>query len=197
MNQKFNIGIDFDGTCVKHEFPNIGADIGAVPVLKALVAEGHNLILFTMRSDKKDVKSDDYGIHARAGDYLTQSVNWFKENDIPLYGIQTNPTQKSWTDSPKAYAHIYIDDAALGSPLVQQDGRAWVDWEKATLLLQGKGLIRPPKKYKRDQKVGDGVILNSTWEGVQGWIHHVYKNDEYYISYSESELDYKFGNDEK
>ena len=43
------IGIDFDGTCVKHAFPAIGDDIGAVPVLKELVDKGHKLILFTMR----------------------------------------------------------------------------------------------------------------------------------------------------
>lgn len=29
------IGIDFDGTCVTHDFPRIGKDIGAQPVLKA------------------------------------------------------------------------------------------------------------------------------------------------------------------
>ena len=32
------IGIDFDGTCVTHEFPFVGIDIGAVPVLKELIA---------------------------------------------------------------------------------------------------------------------------------------------------------------
>jgi hypothetical protein len=46
-----DILIDFDGTCVAHEFPKVGKDIGAVPVLKALVENGHNLILFTMRSE--------------------------------------------------------------------------------------------------------------------------------------------------
>ena len=46
-----DIVIDFDGTVVTHEFPKIGRDIGAVPVLKELVANGHRLILFTMRSD--------------------------------------------------------------------------------------------------------------------------------------------------
>lgn len=28
------IGIDFDGTVVTHDFPKIGKDIGAVPVLR-------------------------------------------------------------------------------------------------------------------------------------------------------------------
>ena len=50
-----DICIDFDGTCVKHEFPEIGEDIGAAPVLKELIANGHRLILFTMRSISKIV----------------------------------------------------------------------------------------------------------------------------------------------
>lgn len=56
------IGIDFDGTVVTHDFPKIGKDIGAVPVLKKLVENGHKLILFTMRSDIDEVTSDDYNI---------------------------------------------------------------------------------------------------------------------------------------
>lgn len=42
------IAVDFDGTCVTHEFPKVGRDIGAVPVLRKLVENGHKLILFTM-----------------------------------------------------------------------------------------------------------------------------------------------------
>lgn len=40
------ICIDFDGTCVTHEYPKIGKDIGAVPVLKRLIETGNKLILF-------------------------------------------------------------------------------------------------------------------------------------------------------
>ena len=122
------IAIDFDGTCVTHEFPRLGKDIGAVPVLKELVNNGHQLILFTMRSEK----------------YLTDAVNWFKKNEIPLYGIQTNPTQSRWTKSPKAYAELYIDDAALGCPLlfdagIENSGRHYVDWKVVReILINGK-----------------------------------------------------------
>lgn len=123
------IAIDFDGTCVTHEFPKVGRDIGAVPVLKRLVNSGHQLILFTMRSDIKKTKSNDYNIHCKGGKYLTDAINWFKKNDIPLYGIQTNPSQLNWTTSPKAYAQIYIDDAALGCPLiVLPNERPYVNW---------------------------------------------------------------------
>ena len=116
------IGIDFDGTCVTHDYPEIGKDIDAIPVLKSLVDKGHQLILFTMRSDNENANTEQY---------LSDAVNWFKENDIPLFGIQTNPTQHTWTSSPKAYCDLYIDDAGLGCPLktdTNLSANPFVDW---------------------------------------------------------------------
>lgn len=139
------IALDFDGTCVAHDFPKIGADIGALPVLRKLVDAGHQLILFTMRSDKKDVQSDDYNIHGKSGHYLTQAVDWFSKNDIPLAGININPRQSKWTNSPKAYAQLYIDDAALGIPLTVEpclSERPFVDWQRVEQLLIERGVIK-------------------------------------------------------
>jgi len=118
--------IDFDGTCVTHEFPEVGREIGAEPVLRELVKAGHNLILYTMRSDED----------------LSPAIEWFKERDIPLVGINENSSQKRWTSSPKIYAHFYIDDAALGVPLVMgQHERPYVDWGKVWLLLKRRGVL--------------------------------------------------------
>ena len=148
--KKLTICIDFDGTCVTHEFPKIGKDIGAVPVLKRLVKAGHRLILWTMRSDIKETKelwmgvADAEIIEPIQGRYLTDAVNWFKDNDIPLFGINENPEQKSWTSSPKAYGHLYIDDAALGCPLIFDDesvDRPYVDWTMTEARLIYMGLI--------------------------------------------------------
>ena len=145
------ICIDFDGTCVTHEFPKVGKDIGAVPVLKKLIESGHQLVLFTMRSDIVNPTGEDNELHLESGNYLTDAVNWFKENEIPLYGIQTNPTQHTWTTSPKAYAQLYIDDAALGCPLLYgnfgENGEGFyfdkpqVDWEKVKDILIKNGII--------------------------------------------------------
>ena len=138
------ICIDFDGTCVTHEFPKVGKDIGAVPVLKKLVEAGHNLILFTMRSDIEEVTSNDYGIHKQAGEYLTDAVNWFIDNHIPLHGVNVNPTQHTWTKSPKAYGQLYIDDAALGCPLIYNreiSDRPFVDWTKVEEMLKAIGVL--------------------------------------------------------
>lgn len=131
------IAIDFDGTCVTHSFPEIGKDIGAVPVLKRLVANGHKLILWTMRADGQQEQVVD-GCQMHAGGFLTQAVKWFESNDIPLYGIQRNPTQDEWTESPKAYAQLYIDDAALGCPLkfdYKLSERPFVDWQRVEKML--------------------------------------------------------------
>jgi hypothetical protein len=134
--------VDFDGTCVSHHYPKIGADIGAAPVLKKLVQNGCKLILFTMRSDK-GVRDGQF----ESG--LTDAVKWFADNDIPLYGIQTNPTQKFWTESPKAYGQLYIDDAALGAPLrfdAEISDRPFIDWELAEKQLIEAGYILEEKE---------------------------------------------------
>ena len=137
MKKKFIIAVDFDGTCVRHEFPNIGAEVPyCVDVLKELVKAGHNLILFTMRSDIEKPSSDIPDIHTKGGLYLSEAVNWFSERGIVLYGINSNPTQKKWTHSPKVYANIYIDDLALGCPLFYVSvGNPYVDWVAVRKLL--------------------------------------------------------------
>ena len=125
------IAIDFDGTCVSHEYPNEGKDIGAIPVLKKLIEQGHELILFTMRS----------------GLSLDSAIQWFLKNDIRLYGVQFNPTQAQWTSSNKCYAHLYIDDAALGIPLIYpKEGRPHVDWKKVKDLLIKQNILNDKKE---------------------------------------------------
>ena len=140
------IAVDFDGTCVTHEFPEVGKDIGAVPVLKALVEKGHQIILCTMRSHPdKDNQGKTLSGEVVPNDTLQDAIDWFKENNIPLLGVNENPTQKRWTSSPKIFANIYIDDAALGIPLrYGKDGalsRPYVDWNRVRLLLKIKGIL--------------------------------------------------------
>ncbi len=138
-----DIILDFDGTVVTNEFPQIGEDIGAVPVLKELVECGHNLILFTMRSDMHEIHTKNPGIINAPGNYLTDAVNWFQQHGIPLYGIQKNPTQHTWTYSHKAYGHIMIDDKTLGCPLVYGKHKSpYADWIRIRELLAGMGYFR-------------------------------------------------------
>lgn len=139
------IAIDFDGTCVTHDFPKVGAPIGAEAVLKRLVANGHKLILFTMRSDVEAPESDNPAIIPQPGLYLTEAIEWFKARNITLHGIQKDPAQHRWTHSPKAYANLYIDDAALGVPLTFNKAiskRPFVNWTRIEHMLEAMGYFK-------------------------------------------------------
>jgi hypothetical protein len=135
------IGIDFDGTCVTHEYPEIGKNIGAERVLQALVNNGNQLVLCTMRGHK---------LH-EGRDLLQEAIDWFGRNGIELYGVNKTPFQETWTDSPKPYAHLYIDDSALGCPKMVSDksSRPYVDWDKLEEYFKKSG------------------IIDSEWEGIK------------------------------
>ena len=110
------IGLDYDGTCVTHSYPEVGQEIGAPYWIKKFIEHGAKIVLNTMRD----------------GVQLDQAVDWCHKHGIKLYGVNKNPDQTSWTTSPKIYAHLYIDDAAYGCPLVHPDpgfGRPYVDWD--------------------------------------------------------------------
>ena len=69
----------------------------------------------------------------RSGEQLDAAVKLCSKNNIILYGVNENPAQHIWTQSPKPYAHVYIDDAALGVPLINNPDlshRPYVDWAK-------------------------------------------------------------------
>jgi hypothetical protein len=123
-----DIAIDFDGTFVTHEYPHIGLDIGAFDVVKKLIKNKHRIILNTMRS----------GIN------LWMAVEFLKEQGIDLFGININPEQVTWTNSPKVFAQLNIDDVNLGCPLKfdpEISKRPFVDWVEVEKILIKKGLI--------------------------------------------------------
>lgn len=116
------IAIDADGTLFTHDYPEIGKDIGAWGYLRQARNLGAKFILWTMRSES----------------YLEDVVELCKFHTIPLFGINRNPEQVNWTTSAKAYANIYVDDAALGCPLKidkQLSHRPFVDWSKVGPML--------------------------------------------------------------
>ena len=122
------IAVDFDGTCVEHEYPAIGMEVeGAVDVLRALNKRGHRIILNTMRSGEK----------------LDAAVKWFRDRKVELWAVNRNPEQEEWTSSPKVYADLYIDDSALGCPIMFLDGlrKPVVKWSKVRTLLENDGIL--------------------------------------------------------
>lgn len=112
-NKKLPIAIDFDGTVVTHEYPEIGKEIPhCIETLRKWCDTGVGIILDTMRSGK----------------YLEDAIEWFKERDIEIYGIGKCPGQEKWTTSTKAHAVLSIDDRNLGCPLMNYEGYGVVDW---------------------------------------------------------------------
>ncbi len=121
------ICLDFDGTVVDHRYPEIGEPVPkALDYLRKLQLGGARIILWTMRADSEDAP------------LLTHAASYLKENGIHLYGINRNPDQDEWTTSPKAYGNVYVDDSAIGCPLIHPRGfkRPCVNWKKVGPMLE-------------------------------------------------------------
>jgi len=104
------IAIDFDGTCVENEFPQIGEPLPhALEVLKALIDAGHELILWTCREDHSGNPKEHH---------LSNAVKWFDDQGIRLSGINKTPDSREFRKDcgpiRKAFASVYIDDRNLG-----------------------------------------------------------------------------------
>lgn len=129
------IAIDFDGTQVKHEYPEIGEEVPhAFRVMKRLQDEGHELILLTMRDDKPSNKGEE------KRPVLTEAVEYCRKKGIVFDGVNINNHQTYWSQSRKVYANIYVDDAALYAPLIRcHEGRPYVDWLAAEKWFESEG----------------------------------------------------------
>lgn len=154
------IGLDFDGTLVEHTYPEIRREVPlAFDYLEKLQDLGVKFVLFTMRSGKE----------------LDAAVAYIKHKGIRLFGVNTNPDQKSWTDSPKAYCHIYVDDAACGTPLMPALGtsRPMVNW-----AIVGEELLRNAYIQRANPVLGNAIYLHrnddDTWvfSDLQRRIHN-------------------------
>jgi hypothetical protein len=119
------IAIDFDGTIVEHHYPEIGPQCpGAFEWMKKFIEAGAKLILFTMRS----------------GDTLIEAVDFCSTAGIRFFGVNENPSQFTWTNSPKPYAQVYIDDHGIGVPLRDSFTveRKSVDWHNVGPMVMNE-----------------------------------------------------------
>lgn len=107
------IAIDFDGTICLDKYPEIGQiQPGAQAAINELYANGHYIILNT----------------CRAGETLTEAINWLLEKGIPFNRVVDNNPDMTAKYGPtrKVFAHVYIDDRNLGG---------FPGWEKAMLII--------------------------------------------------------------
>jgi hypothetical protein len=95
------IAIDFDGTIVEHQYPEIGKEkLFAFQTLKELEKKGARLILWTFRTGKE----------------LDNAVEFCRKNGIEFYAVNKNYPEEIPDDSVsrKIDADIYIDDKNIG-----------------------------------------------------------------------------------
>jgi hydroxymethylpyrimidine pyrophosphatase-like HAD family hydrolase len=94
------IAIDFDGTIVEHQYPEIGKEkLFAFQTLRELEKRGARLILWTFRTGKE----------------LEEAVEFCRKNGIEFYAVNKNYPEEVFdeTVSRKIDADIYIDDKNL------------------------------------------------------------------------------------
>jgi len=115
MEKELIIAIDFDGTlCYNVQFPNIGKPrLWLINKAIEWKRKGYKLILWTCREDVLDT---DYSPYWKAGNYLTDAVNFCKEYGLEFDAINMNlaetvdPNAKY---SRKIFADFYIDDKSV------------------------------------------------------------------------------------
>ena len=100
-NKHLIIAIDFDGTIVEDAYPKIGKPIiFAFETMKKLQSEGHRLILWTYRTDKK----------------LQEAVDFCKQQGLEFYAINKSYPEEEFDGkiSRKINAAFFVDDRNIG-----------------------------------------------------------------------------------
>lgn len=98
------IAVDFDGTIVEHRYPEIGEEVPfATETLRALIADHHKLILWSVREGK----------------LLDDAVEWCRQRGIEFYAVNKDYPEENGSESNnhfsrKIKADIFIDDRNIG-----------------------------------------------------------------------------------
>lgn len=97
MQKLLTIAVDFDGTLVENQYPEIGKPIiFAFETIKKLQQEGHQIILWTYRHGRK----------------LQEAVEFCEKNGIHFYAVNKSYPEEQFDSemSRKILADLFIDD---------------------------------------------------------------------------------------
>jgi hypothetical protein len=96
------IAIDFDGTIVKDNFPEIGEMMpGAAEAINQLYADGYTIIIWSCRTGIKKARAIEWLVmHGIKFHYFNKSC-------------PNNVAQHKGKDTRKVFADLYIDDRML------------------------------------------------------------------------------------
>ena len=129
IKETLTIAVDFDGTIVEDEYPNIGKpQLFAFDTMKKLQDKGHRLILWTYR-------------HGRA---LDEAVAFCQENGITFYAVNKSFPEENFDQkySRKINADLFIDDRNYGG---------MVSWGEIFQKIMGE---ETPKTANKKRKKG-------------------------------------------
>jgi hydroxymethylpyrimidine pyrophosphatase-like HAD family hydrolase len=125
-NKHLIIAIDFDGTIVEDAYPKIGKPmIFAFETMRKLQSEGHRLILWTYRTEKK----------------LQEAVDFCKQQGLEFYAINKSYPEEEFDGkiSRKINATFFVDDRNIGGFI------GWTAVHK--LLLNDESEIKKKKGF--------------------------------------------------
>lgn len=120
------IAVDFDGTIVEHRYPEIGNErLFATDTLKALLREGHQLVLWTVREGK----------------LLDDAIQWCRQRGIEFYAVNKDfpeeDVNKNMHYARKLRVDLFIDDRNVGGLpdwgtiyRMVNEGLTWKDYVK-------------------------------------------------------------------
>lgn len=116
------IAIDFDGTIVRGQFPNIeGMMPDAKRYICQLKSDGHYIIINTCRS----------------GENAIAAINYLLEHGVPFDRFNDNEplnTALYSNNSRKIYAHVYVDDRQIGGLPPWSEIYAYIKLQEARYL---------------------------------------------------------------
>lgn len=133
------IAVDFDGTIVTHEYPNIGEELPfATETLRMLIRDHHRVILWSVREGK----------------LLQDAIDWCRERGVEFYAVNRDypeeEKEKNNHYSRKLKADYFIDDRGIGGlpdwGQIYQIISQGKSYRQLLLENMGQTTQEPPKK---------------------------------------------------
>lgn len=133
------IAVDFDGTIVTHEYPNIGEELPfATETLRMLIRDHHRVILWSVREGK----------------LLQEAIDWCRERGVEFYAVNRDypeeEKEKNNHYSRKLKADYFIDDRGIGGlpdwGQIYQIISQGKSYRQLLLESMGQTTQEPPKK---------------------------------------------------
>jgi len=105
------IAVDFDGTVIKQEYPEMGKPIkGVKEALWRVKHKGHKIVYWT----------------ARNGFKLKEVKNWLIGNHYPIDGINRNLPGSPYRSWPKICMDVIWDDRNVGGLVSPKDFERYI-----------------------------------------------------------------------